>query len=173
MAHMCSPNTWEVEAGESVVQGHVWLYSQIEANLIYVRLHFCQKQTKQQILGNLRTLYNRNMAISCIYLYLYNVYMSHIYIIYTLSTSSIPIYMHIHIYIHIHIHIYAMTVVNMCDMFLILWIQLFHSKTIGTICGDWSLSGTERNFSSLFRFPRMYSKYCILLPQSPGESGMH
>lgn len=39
-------NTWEVEAGESRIQGHPWLHPQFEAGLDYSKL--CFKTNKQK-----------------------------------------------------------------------------------------------------------------------------
>ena len=34
VAHTCTPSTWEVESGESEVQGHVQLHRKLEASLL-------------------------------------------------------------------------------------------------------------------------------------------
>lgn len=37
VAHLCSPSTQDVEAGQSRVQGPLWLYHKVEDNPVYTR----------------------------------------------------------------------------------------------------------------------------------------
>lgn len=39
VVHACNPSPGEVEAGETGVQGYLWLYSETQANLDYVSYH--------------------------------------------------------------------------------------------------------------------------------------
>lgn len=44
VAHACNYSIWEMEAGQSEIQGHSWLHGKFKANLGYLRP--CLKQNK-------------------------------------------------------------------------------------------------------------------------------
>lgn len=51
VAKACNSSTWKVEAGESEIPAHPWLYNNSEAELGYVRICLTKKQIDEWMDG--------------------------------------------------------------------------------------------------------------------------